>query len=376
MTQSEALAEPSHNPRAAYRRRVPIGLRRPIWLVRAVPRRIGQWLRWVFTPGRYWFGDDDTGPGPSSAVESIVDRAEARLVPVWSGLDRACGADRSVPSALAIRLDRVFDVDSNSFAIERLRNRFENHLQTDVAGRTCVEIGPGAHNPYSLLVLLALLGARHAIGIEPAPVYDEAVAAVAAARAAAFLLTAPQLIARDHPVDQHLLLDNAAQFDFAKLWAGDLSGLDGSVVELRQAPIYESGLDAGSVDYVFSNSTLEHLARPADGVAELARITACGGTSEHFIDGVDHNVYAKPGTDPIGFLAVDTPHALVNGSNRVRPLSFRDLFVEQGFETVSFVVDESVAVDDLTRRRFVEPWRSMSPDYLSVRKAFIEMARL
>jgi hypothetical protein len=323
----------------------------------------------------YWFEEDDTGPGRPVAVETLVAGAESKLEPVWSRLDPWCGADRSIPTAVAIRLDRRFNTDSNSFSAERLRNQFGNHLHTDIAGRTCVEIGPGAHNPYALLILLALLGARRAIGIEPAPTYDDEVAAVGAARAAGFLLTAPHLIAGDVPVDRRAVLARAEQFDFGKLWAGDLTGLAGSAVDLLHTSVYDTGLDTGSVDYLFSNSTLEHLARPSAGVAEIARITARGGTSKHFIDGIDHNAYVTAGVDPLGFLDLDTPHPLVNGSNRVRPLTFRDLFVEHGFETITCTIAESAPVDDRARSRMADPWRSMPQEYLQARKAFLDMRR-
>ena len=323
----------------------------------------------------YRFDEDEVGPGSVGGLQASVTDAEAVLQPLWDRLGGSCGADECTPSALAIRLDLRFDTDANHFAPTRLRNRSGSFLRADLDGATCVEIGSGAANPYALLVLVALCGAHRVVGIEPVPVQDEAVAAVGAARAVAMALSAPRLVLGDLPVDRRLLLDRAERFDVEALWSGRISGLEGSPVELHQGTVYDTGLETASVDYLFSNSVLEHLVRPDDGAAEVARIVKPGGTTKHFIDGVDHNTYVDPEADGLGFLALDAAHTMVNGSNRLRPLSLRDLFVEHGFQQVALEVEQAIPMDTATQDGLAEPWRSLPDEYLTVRRAFLELRR-
>lgn len=355
--------------RSAYRRRVPAPLRRPIWILTR-----GLW-RGSLRPQAYRFDEDDLGPGSVEGLPDEVAAAETALEPLWQGLRGRRGADECTPSVLAIRLDLRFDTDGNHFAPTRLRNRTGSYLRADLEGATCVEIGSGATNPFALLVLFALCGAQRVIGIEPVPIQDEAAAAVGAARAAALALTAPVLVFGDRPVDRAAMLERARQFDLEALWAGRLSGLDGSPVELHRGSVYDTGLDDASVDYLFSNSTLEHLVRPDEGVAEIARVVRPGGVTKHFVDGVDHNTYLHPEVDELGFLAFDAGHAMVNGSNRLRPLTVRDRFVEQGFEEVAIEVEHAVPPTAAARTTYAEPWRSMPEEHLAVRRAFLELRR-
>jgi uroporphyrinogen-III synthase len=65
-------------------------------------------------------------------------------------------------------------------------------------------------------------------------------------------------------------------------------------------------------------------------------------------------------------LEESTTEELLHGSNRVRPSEFVALFKRHGFEVVAFMPFETIDVPTKLRDQFIEPFRSMSADVLSV----------
>jgi SAM-dependent methyltransferase len=102
-----------------------------------------------------------------------------------------------------------------------------------------------------------------------------------------------------------------------------------------------TGLDSGSVDFVSSTSTLEHVphAELVPLLAESRRLLRAGGILSAVIDISDHYARFDPSVSPYNFLRYSDPvWSLVNSrlqhQNRLRRPEYRDAFRTAGLEVV------------------------------------------
>lgn len=270
----------------------------------------------------------------------------------------------------ALRL--ALDVHCNRMSRQRYRDMFglfKNLLscrEVVIEGATIVDLGCGSINPYGLLFLFLMLGAKRGIAIDLDEVQDFPMAIRALGDCAGMMLTDPSGIVGSYPIEPEQVLCNISSFDLAKLGAGDASGIDGSRLSLIREPVSALSLADGEADLVISNAFLEHVTPVDEAISELSRITRTGGFNIHNIDGADHWRYTDPNCHPLAFLMDATNEALVHGSNRIRPRGFVSLFERHGFEFVDFIPFERIEISNELREQFVEPFRSMSDEVLSV----------
>ena len=113
-----------------------------------------------------------------------------------------------------------------------------------------------------------------------------------------------------------------------------------------------TGLEPGSVDFVSSTYTLEHI--PAADIAaimvECGRLLRPGGVVSCAIDMEDHYSHTDPSVSPYNFMKFsDRTWALVNSSlhyqNRLRRPDYRRIFDGVGLEIVAEEWDEPTAED-------------------------------
>lgn len=233
-------------------------------------------------------------------------------------------------------------------------------------GVTIVELGCGSINPFGLLFLFLMVGARRGIAVDLDDIQDISKAVKAAAECAGLMLVDPKQLVGDYPITRAQILNNIASFELTKMNAGDRAGIDGERLVHLQEPMAALSLRDGEADLLISNATLEHLEKIDDMIAEMARITRTGGYGIHNIDGADHRRYWDPAVHPLEFLTEAHGHGLVHGSNRIRPPEFGPLFERHGFEVMSFAPYERLDIDSALRKRFAEPFRSMPNEVLSV----------
>lgn len=280
---------------------------------------------------------------------------------------------------LIMDLEAASDSDWNRFSRRRLENQFGMFVGQfygqPIEGATVVELGCGSQNPFATLFLYLLLGARRGIGIDVENPQDPQLAARGLARVASLLLLDPRLVVGDFPVSRQDVAARLEGFDLAKLWHGDLSGVDEDRLELRVEPVEQMSLADGESDYVFSTSFLEHVPDVDRVLGEVARITRPGGWGWHLIDGLDHAVYTDPAASPLGFLEVPPGELLVHGSNRLRPLEYPRRWKVAGFEVKDVHPYLRQEVTREERSRFAEPWRSMPAEALAVRGALFFVRR-
>jgi SAM-dependent methyltransferase len=139
----------------------------------------------------------------------------------------------------------------------------------------------------------------------------------------------------------------------------------------------------GSFDLVYSVAALEHMPKPAETVAEIARVLRPGGLSVHEIDVKDHGT-----GDLLDFLTWSDAEYLsraqpygegrslagiLDGSwkgevfcNRLRLSDWKDIFDRQGFETLEVEPVLMLRREYVRRERFAEPFRSKSDEDLAV----------
>jgi SAM-dependent methyltransferase len=378
-----APGEGTTSIRGRYRSLVPLSVRRPIGRVRTAPRDLVLRSPRVAATKRGRALQDHLRRRQSQ--RHAGDRSSGGLTPLatlvqddLAVVERRARHQAASPSRfsfLAAHLEASHDTYLNRCSPAHLRSMHERFADEEVQGRTVLEVGVGTQNPYGLLRLLVLLGAEQAIGLEPEEVEDELVAARTAALTVSWLLTAPQMVLGDHPAPAATIAARAAELDCERLWRGDLSALEGSRVSLVHRTADDTGLPDADVDLVLSNSVLEHLEHPTEDLAELHRITRPGGRACHAIDASDHHRYSVEGLHQLTFLEVESPDLLVHGSNRLRPHQLAELAGQAGFvvdELRPTVHDE---VDEAMRAGFVEPYRSMPIEQLSVTHALLRAHR-
>jgi SAM-dependent methyltransferase len=276
----------------------------------------------------------------------------------------------------------LMDVPQNraSVALAGQQFRFVNHCWrkhgVPIAGAMHVDVGCGSVNPLARLFTHMMLGARRIVGIDldlPASLQPTA---RNLARLAAAALLDPSRIYGNYPISRREVLANLDGFDLARLQQGDPAGLDAARAALLQRPIEDTGLGAGEVDVVVSNSVFEHLPDLDATLAEFARITRRGGFGIHGIDTIDHRWYGEPHLHPLEFLTIDSADPIVFGCNRVRLVEFPEIFRRHGFEVVEHWVHRGTAVTPDLRARLREPWRSMTDEALELTWADVLLRRM
>jgi SAM-dependent methyltransferase len=369
--------------RARYRTLVPRVVRRPLWWARNAPHlavlrsnrlsrsRRGRALQATVlrrrSLARSVHGEEAAGHLGALAAAALdqVDQLEARV-----GRHRpALGP--SLFSFVAAHLEARHDHYENRCSPAHLRSMAERFAPEVRAGDVVLEVGSGSQNPFALPVLLVLLGADEAIGIDTDPVVDELVAARSVALTVSWMLTAPTMLLGDRPAPTATIAERASELDCERLWRGDLGALDGSRVRLLARSATDTGLDTDTVDLTLSNSVLEHLSQPAEAMAELARVTRSGGRAVHAIDASDHHRYVYDGLHPLTFLEVESTEALMNGSNRLRPHQLAEACAAAGFVVDELEPTDRIELTEADRASFVEPYRSMSLQQLEVTHAVL-----
>ena len=269
-------------------------------------------------------------------------------------------------------LQSALDIHANRTSRKRYRDIFGEiyaglgPLLVNLKDATIVDVGCGSINPFGLLFLFLMLGARRGIAIDLDEIQDMAKAVKALADCAAMVLIDPAGIIGDYPIKREQVLENISSFDLARMDSGDPSGVDGDRLSYRLDPASALSLDDGEADLVISNALPEHIGRVDEVIAEMARLTREGGFGIHRIDGADHRRYLDPSCPPLEFLTEVSSESLVNGCNRIRPSDFVPRFQRHGFEVISFTPFENIEIDSDLRGRLAEPFRSMRNETLEV----------
>jgi SAM-dependent methyltransferase len=211
--------------------------------------------------------------------------------------------------------------------------------------------------------------------IDLEPVQDLGRAIRALATTAGWLLIDGTRVVGRHSPDPASVLAHLEGFDLAQLAAGDPRGIASDRLIHRLESIYDLSLADGEADLVSSVSLLEHVDQIEDAMASLRRITKPGGLGDHVVDFIDHRVYGGEVQSPFEFLKIDTPAPIVHGCNRIRCDEMRGLFERFGFDVVQVQPSRTEPVTEAERQQFVEPYRSMRTDNLSLLCARIVVRR-
>lgn len=183
----------------------------------------------------------------------------------------------------------------------------------------------------------------------------------------------------EHPAIRDALPYRTA-FDLAKLDA-DYFVRDANEIILKEQggkatlnPVYitflkresfDTGLPDASVDYVFSNATIEHLNDPGRSILEWKRILKPGGISAHIAALADHRDFSKPyeylKLDPAAWRAQFGPgrEPLHHYVNQWRPIDFRRAFEQAGFEILEYSTEIKAAYNR-EQHRVLYPTQTMT----------------
>lgn len=118
---------------------------------------------------------------------------------------------------------------------------------------------------------------------------------------------------------------------------------------------YDIPLPEGSLDYVFSHATFEHVADPEKTVQAIHRVLRKGGVTAHQIDMRDHADFSKP----LEFLKVDErtwnkgwedPNRAAWYLNRWRLSDFKGAFERAGFRILKLDINATFPMEESLRR--------------------------
>jgi len=267
-------------------------------------------------------------------------------------------------------LRAALDIHSNRMSRKRYEDMFGmvfawwSSVRPKIEDATVLDIGCGSINPYGVLFLLLMIGAKRGVAIDLDEIQDLPQAVRSLADCGAMMLMDPKGLVGDYPISRSQILQNIATFNLGLLQAGNPSGIDEDRLCFKRESVFDLSLRDSEADLIISNSFLEHVPQVDKAVAALARVTRKGGFGAHLIDGADHRRYWDPDCHPLMFLEESTSEPLVHGSNRVRPYEFLSVFEKHGFEVVEFIPFEKVEIGTERRERFIEPFRSMSDEAL------------
>jgi hypothetical protein len=98
----------------------------------------------------------------------------------------------------------------------------------------------------------------------------------------------------------------------------------------------------------------------------LRRITRVGGYGHHLIDFADHRTYTGEVASPFEFLKDRRADEIMYGSNRLRCSQFCELFEKHGFAVEKIENARPVDLSPEEHALFVEPYRSMPREDLTM----------
>ncbi|MBI3796942.1 MAG: methyltransferase domain-containing protein [Deltaproteobacteria bacterium] len=301
---------------------------------------------------------------------SLIELTREVLARLDTGQVYQTHADLVLASQLQQSLETTLDVHSNRFSARRYYDLLRPILATvprsRLQGATVVDLGCGSLNPFAFSFFFLMLGVAraYAIDIDPVQGMEKAVKALATC-ASWFLIDSKRIIDPDC-IPPEEVLKNLSGFDLAKLATGDPTGLAKDRMLYHNESIFDLSLSEGAVDLVFSVSCLEHLNRIEEALEALRRITRVGGYGHHLIDFADHRIYPGEVASPFEFLKIDTRDELVYGGNRLRCHQFCEFFEKHGFAVERVETARSANLSREERAQFVEPYRSMPQEELTM----------
>lgn len=243
-----------------------------------------------------------------------------------------------------------------NIGIHRYYNTFiEEYLGRDVKARV-LEMGPGINLGTGLI--FAMAGSRKYYGLDiykdpdllGAPQYESIVKLLS--------LVAPDRIKT--PADAIM-----------KIAGGQVSFDKDRIEYLYPRQSYDIPLSDGSLDFVFSHATFEHIADPSKTIAATYRVLRKGGITAHQIDLRDHRDFSKP----LEFLKIEAgawqdkyknPAMAHLYMNRWRASDFKDAFEKQGFQVLKLQPTETYPVSDELRKSLHQDFQKYSLEDLSV----------
>jgi len=243
-----------------------------------------------------------------------------------------------------------------NFGIYNLYSRFQREYLGTGRPTRILEIGPGAN--LGVGVIFALTGAEKYYGLD---IYmDPDLYSASQYESIAYLV---QLAGAGRPLrkldDVMKVTDNKVEFARDRI----------EYLYPRQS--YDIPLPDGSLDYVFSHATMEHVADPETTVRAISRVLRNGGITAHQIDMRDHADFSKP----LEFLKVDEdawkerwkdPKRAFLYMNRWRLSDFKEAFEGAGLRILKVDVNATFPVDESIRRTLDKRFQKYSLEDLSV----------
>lgn len=258
----------------------------------------------------------------------------------------------SKPQGILQRLIQILTTTGNQSVLQR------EHLRR----RTVLDFGAGRYSTLALSIVMYANGFDRVIALEPMPVYtDFARATAMLALQWLHLDPAPLLFSGIAKAEmrQRLALLDFEQLEprLAALNAGEVDRVDCKGVELVRSM---DAVAAGTVDFLFSNSTLEHVPDLGAEVARHHEVLAGGGLCVHTVDFSDHRAI---GTSMHRFqMYYDGVLDEING---LRPFQVESLFARHGFDGVRINALDVPAGYIRNTEGMVQPYAGFSVDELS-----------
>jgi len=280
-------------------------------------------------------------------------------------------------------LSEEIEVFDNRFSLAWLecqfsasRHQWNKQHQIPIQNATYVEIGSGAINPFSFMFLHLMLGAKKCFCLEPDNLVNESLSLKNLAEIVGKIVINPKKVCGDYPITSEQILKNLSSFKDELLSQGDYKGLDSDKLIYLKESLINNSIPDETADVTNSVSVLEHLTDLDLSMQEIRRLTKIGGYGLHNIDGIDHEYYQDSSIHPLEFLKVETDSEIVGVCNRIRPLSFVEIFERNGFEVLEIRPYGKIGVSDELRDFFAEPFRSMSQEFLEVTQAYFLVKRV
>lgn len=262
-------------------------------------------------------------------IAKIINRGKKRLKQQIEG----------TPVNLAPRDHSMENIKSDVEYALRIGTEYINRLpekDKSLSGRTILEIGPGIN--YGSALLLACMGAKAFVADRfLAPWDDEYHPKFYALLSEAIDRNMPKA---DLTPLRKIIKDNEYSEEYIRCFSTPMEKLEGIPDE--------------SVDIVFSNAVLEHIADPKQAFEQMARVSKPGALGYHQVDFRDHRNMDKP----LEFLLMSNEEferefEMRHGEcgNRYRPWEYKKLFESLGFDVVSF--EPNIYADDDYLNQFI-----------------------